>query len=120
MLIPEGVAGVYEDVIAIPVRDGSSINAKRFSPESSHSEGSPLVIMMHGGGFVIGDMDGEIPNCRSFALQLGCVCFSVDYRMAPEHPFPGSVNDCWDAVKWVSGFLSLLLSSTMVRTLLIW
>lgn len=48
----------------------------------------------------MGDLSDEDQNCRLFARDLGAVCVNVDYRLAPEHPFPACVNDAWDVVKW--------------------
>ena len=61
--------------------------------------------MLHGGGWCLGGLENEELNCRNFAQQLGCVCLNVDYRLAPEHPFPAAVNDSWDALKWVRKLL---------------
>lgn len=61
----------------------------------------PTVVFMHGGGFVIGDMDTHDVLCRWLANGAACQVISVDYRMAPEHPFPGPVDDCADAIRWI-------------------
>lgn len=61
--------------------------------------------MLHGGGWCLGGLENEELNCRNFAQRLGCVCLNVDYRLAPEHPFPAAVNDSWDALKWVRNLL---------------
>ena len=61
----------------------------------------PGVVFYHGGGFVIGDLDGYDGFCRAFAERTGCLVVSVDYRLAPEHPFPAAVDDCVQAFRWV-------------------
>src|SRR5690606_33872624 len=66
-----------------------------------NDEATPALIFMHGGGFVIGDLDTHDAVCRRLANSAGCLVFSVDYRMAPEHRFPGPIQDCADAVKWI-------------------
>lgn len=48
----------------------------------------------------MGDLTDEHLNCRMFARDLGAVCVNVDYRLAPEHPFPTGVHDCQDVVRW--------------------
>lgn len=58
-------------------------------------------MVLHGGGFCLGGLENEELNCRNFAEKLGAVCVNVDYRLAPEHPFPAAVDDSWDALKWV-------------------
>jgi acetyl esterase/lipase len=56
----------------------------------------------HGAGFCLGDLEMEKMNCRLFANEFGAVCVNVYYRLAPEHPFPTSINGSWDTFKWVS------------------
>ena len=58
----------------------------------------PLVVFMHGGGWVIGDLETHDEFARAFA-SLPAVVLSVDYRLAPEHPFPAAHDDCWEAVE---------------------
>jgi acetyl esterase/lipase len=62
--------------------------------------------MMHEGGWTSGDLTDEDLNCRMFARDLGAVCVNVDYRLAPEHPFPTQTNDCWDVIKWCAATAS--------------
>jgi acetyl esterase len=64
--------------------------------------GQPIVVFYHGGGFVIGDLDSHDSMARAIALQVGAVVVAVDYRLAPEHPFPAAVDDAFAALKWVS------------------
>jgi acetyl esterase len=60
----------------------------------------PGLIALHGGGWVLGDKTEWDNNCRGLALQ-GFACFSVDYRLAPDHPYPAAVQDAMAAVQWV-------------------
>jgi len=94
-------AGVKEEDTTVPARDGYSIPIRIYSPESPPSGGSALVVFYHGGGFCLGGLENEELNCRLFVQKHGCIAVNVDYRLAPEHPFPTPVNDCWDATKWV-------------------
>ena len=63
---------------------------------------APVIIFFHGGGFVIGSLESYDAVARSLALKCDATVVSVDYRMAPEHVFPAAVDDCFDAVRWVS------------------
>jgi acetyl esterase/lipase len=62
----------------------------------------PVVVFYHGGGFVIGDLDTHDGMTRLIAAQTGAIVVAVDYRLAPEHPFPAAVDDAFAALKWVA------------------
>jgi acetyl esterase/lipase len=61
----------------------------------------PAVVYLHGGGFVLGGLDVARPLCRALAHDARCVVVSVDYRLAPEHPFPAAADDATAAFRWV-------------------
>jgi acetyl esterase len=61
----------------------------------------PLLVFFHGGGWVYGDLDSHDPSCRFLAERAGVRVLSVDYRLAPEHPFPAAYDDCLAAYRWV-------------------
>ena len=60
----------------------------------------PLLVYFHGGGWVIADLDTHDGVCRFIAAAAGLAVLSVDYRLAPEHPFPAAIEDAWDAFTW--------------------
>jgi acetyl esterase len=62
----------------------------------------PVVVFFHGGGFVIGDLDSYDGTCRQHAAGADAIVVSVDYRLAPEHPYPAAVEDAWAATLWVA------------------
>jgi acetyl esterase len=61
----------------------------------------PTIVYLHGGGFVIGDLDTHEGVCRLLCNDVGAVVVSVDYRLAPEHPFPAAADDAYAALRWV-------------------
>ena len=61
----------------------------------------PAILHIHGGGFVSGNADMSDPNSRAYVAEMDCVVVSVDYRLAPETPFPGPVEDCHAALRWL-------------------
>ncbi len=63
----------------------------------------PGVVMIHGGGFVIGSVEAEHAGAALMALATGAVVVSVDYRLAPEHPFPAGLHDCYAALMYLHG-----------------
>jgi acetyl esterase/lipase len=61
----------------------------------------PGLLWIHGGGYVLGDADGDDLTARAYVTNLGCAVVSVDYRLAPETPHPGPVEDCYAALRWM-------------------
>src|SRR4051812_49545793 len=62
----------------------------------------PTVVFLHGGGWVIGDLDTADPACRMLCRDVEAVVVSVDYRRAPDDRFPAAVDDAWAAFRWVA------------------
>jgi acetyl esterase len=60
----------------------------------------PLLVWYHGGGWVIGGLDSGVESLRLLANVANCAIVSVDYRLAPEHPYPAPLDDCWAALEW--------------------
>lgn len=88
-----------ETDILIPARDGSKIRARIYRPDGLTD--LPLLVFFHGGGFCMGGLDTEEFTCRLLCSKLEIVVLNVDYRLAPEFPFPFGVHDAIDATSWV-------------------
>jgi acetyl esterase/lipase len=68
----------------------------------------PALVHLHGGGYVVGSPERKGAEHRKLAIDLGCAIYSVDYRLAPEIPFPGGIEDCYAVVKWLHSNASQL------------
>lgn len=90
--------------LLIPVDDDTQIAARMYHG----SPNRPLIVYFHGGGWVIGDLNTHDPFCRSLAESTQCTIMSLDYRLAPEHPFPAAHNDCLEATRWILDHLNRL------------
>ena len=88
---PRGVATEDRTVDGIPIRV--------YTPPG-RTAGRPLVVYFHGGGFVFGDLRGGDWICGEVAKGLDAVVVSIDYRLAPKHPFPAGVDDCFAGLAW--------------------
>ncbi len=75
-----------------------SLSVRIYRPSSR--DDLPVVLMFHGGGWVIGDLTTVDGQCRDVAVGSGAIIVAVDYRLAPEHRFPAAAEDCYAALKW--------------------
>lgn len=82
---------------------GGPLNIRIYWPPSGSGSKPPVVLYCHGGGFVVGDLDTHDGTCRQHAVGAGAVVVSVEYRLAPENPYPAAVDDAWAATQWVVG-----------------
>lgn len=91
--------GKTEDIKA----EGPSgpIPLRVYTPVASGGAALPAIVYFHGGGFVMGDLDCYDGLCRALANESDCRIISVDYRLAPEHPFPAAAEDCFAAAAWI-------------------
>ncbi len=69
---------------------------------TTSNEKQPVILYLHGGGFVMGAAHHAQANLSRWCDELGVTIASVEYRLAPEHPFPAALNDCFAALKWLS------------------
>jgi acetyl esterase len=94
---PEPVARVEDR--RIPVARGT-VSARIYTPDGDGP--FPVLVYFFGGGFIMGDIDAVDEVCRMMAIRAGCVVVSAEYRLAPEHKFPGPVEDGFAAVAWAA------------------
>jgi acetyl esterase len=80
---------------------GGAIHLRLYRPLGLESELQPGLIYLHGGGWVIGSLDTHDKVCRRLADTCGCVVIAVEYRLAPEHPFPAGPEDAIAASRWI-------------------
>lgn len=81
---------------------GSGAGVRLFRPVGV-PEPAPALLWMHGGGYVMGTAQQDDRLCRHFSRRLGITVASVDYRLAPEHPYPAPLDDCYSALTWLAG-----------------
>lgn len=88
-----------DEVIEGP--DANPVQLKIYRPKSNN-ETLPALLWIHGGGYILGSINDNEDLCVKFAKEVGCVVVSVDYRLAPEHPYPAPIEDCYAALKWIA------------------
>ena len=99
--LPKAALPRVED-LRIPARDGTPLPARLYAPTASDAQALPLLLYLHGGGFTIGSIATHDVLCRELARLAGCMVVSLEYRLAPEHPFPTASDDAWDALAWLA------------------
>ncbi len=103
----EGVdtAGIAITDHQVPGPEGSpDVLVRMYAPDGALPDGGrPAFLDIHGGGFVLGSIEMEHSFAVALARQLGIAVATVEYRLAPEHPFPAGVEDCFAALVWLHG-----------------
>jgi acetyl esterase len=95
---PAEVAEVENRTFAGPAGD---VPVRIYRPTDASSP-QPAVVWFHGGGWVLGSIDVADNTCRALAKKSGAVVISIDYRLAPEHPFPAGADDCYAGLEWAA------------------
>jgi acetyl esterase len=104
---PETIVPVKETEDVVIPSDAGDIAARIYRPDTSEST-LPTVVFAHGGGFVIGDIETHDNQARSVCAGVDAVVVSIDYRLAPEAPWPAAVHDTHAAVQWVADNIETL------------
>jgi len=100
------VANVEDRLIA------DSVRVRVYRPDGGGAR--PAVVFFHGGGWVVGSIESHDPVCRAIAARTPATVLSVDYRLAPEHPFPAGLEDSWAATEWTAARLGELGADRVV------
>lgn len=95
--------GVGVQEVRAPGRDGGTGVPLRIYRPLGEPGPLPAVLSMHGGGFVLGSPDADHDTSLRFCRELPAVVVAVDYRLAPEHPFPAALDDCYAGLCWLAG-----------------
>jgi acetyl esterase len=116
----EAARGMYRQILAmgdapcapVQVREcqasgpAGPIPLRCYQPTTPTTRLRPTVVYFHGGGYMLGDVDGYDNLCRHLCLEADAVVVSVDYRLAPEHAYPAAFDDAWAALQWVAAHLA--------------
>ena len=99
-------SGVAELVGSIDERTApgpaGEIPIRIYRPKLDATRELPVILYTHGGGFVSGDLDTHDPLCRLLANHVPAITVAVDYRLAPEHPYPAAAADCFAVLRWLA------------------
>jgi acetyl esterase len=99
--LPEPIGGIEDRTLLGP---GGGIPIRIYTPSGDGP--FPVLLYFHGGGWVIGDIESSDGLCRTLTNAVGCIVVSVDYRLAPEHPFPAAADDAYHATLWAATYAS--------------
>jgi acetyl esterase/lipase len=102
--IPRNDRVIAEDMYIPGPTDSPDVHVRLYSPAAKNAEFLPAVLYMHAGGFFFGNIDICDAICTHYVDTIGCMIVSVDYRLAPENPYPAAPEDCYAALRWM--FLS--------------
>ncbi|TWD82972.1 acetyl esterase [Kribbella amoyensis] len=94
------VTGELAPVASVECVDANGVPARLYRPTGAEQE---VLVWAHGGGWIHGDLDTADGVARALANRAACAVLSIDYRLAPEHPFPAGFDDTWTAVTWARG-----------------
>jgi acetyl esterase/lipase len=98
-LSPAARRGSSRDVESLILSSGVGVRLHR---PAGASRPGPALLWIHGGGYVVGTARQDDDLCRRFARELGVTVAAVDYRLAPEHPYPAPLEDCYAALTWLA------------------
>jgi len=95
------VPGVEIEDRTVPSAEaGTDVSVRIYRPAAATGP-APVLLWMHPGGFVIGSVEMDHMNLAQLVADVGCAAISVNYRLAPEHPYPAALEDCYGVLQWI-------------------
>jgi acetyl esterase/lipase len=105
--VPRGAVIAEDRDVEVPGADRPvRVRIYRSANQTTFDVDFPAILYIHGGGLIYGDLDVEDDDARLLAAAIGAVVVSVDYRLAPEYPYPAAVTDCVTALRWIAAHAS--------------
>jgi acetyl esterase len=89
--------GDPDEVASVEDLEAGGVPSRLYHPAGGERD---VLVYFHGGGWIVQDLDTFDTTMRRLANEAGCAVLNVDYRLAPEHPYPAAVEDCWAATRW--------------------
>ncbi|WP_129785212.1 alpha/beta hydrolase [Promicromonospora panici] len=89
--------GPLEPVTSVDTVNAGGVSSRLYRPRGNEQD---VLVWIHGGGWMLGDLDCCEGIARALANRAGCAVLTIDYRLAPEHPFPAAFDDTWTAITW--------------------
>jgi|SRR5271165_524333 len=99
---PEMLPDLRVEDRTLAIDDDRAIALRIYWPPGEHDGPLPIIAFFHGGGFALGDLETHDALSRGHAIGARAVVVSVEYRLAPEHPYPAAVDDAWTATEWAA------------------
>ncbi|MEV0849693.1 alpha/beta hydrolase [Streptomyces sp. NPDC049954] len=100
--LPEDPSVTVRDVTVPGGAGRPPVALRLFTPSAPAGRSRPAVYDIHGGGFVLGSLDAVHSRDLRLCRETGALVVAVDYRLAPEHPFPAALDDCWAGLVWLA------------------
>ncbi|MBZ0295647.1 MAG: alpha/beta hydrolase [Anaerolineae bacterium] len=92
-----------EDRVVPGPENAPDVRIRIYRPETPQASSSPVFLWIHGGGFFLGQSVDNEAFCEQVVMETGAQVFSVEYRLAPECPFPAALEDCYAVLQWIAG-----------------
>lgn len=101
VMVPSPPSSVRHSVHTATAPLAEPVAVHVYAPLRRDGEPLPVVLYLHGGGYIGGTVEGSHERCADIVERVGAVVVNVDYRLAPDHPFPAPLDDCCTALRWV-------------------